>query len=145
MTDSATISVGQERDAAAVAAISACRELINRSFVLGDAGRRAEVADLFVEDGVLVFLGERAEGRTAIRQTFAERDASGRRTVHAIATMDFHRVTDDEIGVHTVVLFYLLSEGDPLSLTAFALADDVLVKSGSTWRLSSRAVSFLDT
>ncbi|MDT7621560.1 MAG: SnoaL-like domain [Pseudonocardiales bacterium] len=143
MTDQLVLSAGRERDSDRLAAVEACREVIHRSFALADAGRRAEIADLFVAGGVQSIDGETARGQEEIRALFAARDKAGRRTAHAVTTMTVDVSSESEIRVRSVVLLYLLSDADPTTPNVLTSVDDLLVKDGEVWRLSNRVTSVL--
>lgn len=143
VTDQRVIAVGREPDSARLAAVEACREVIHRSFALADAGRRAEIADLFVADGVQSIDGEIVRGREEIRKMFAARDKAGRRTAHSVTTMTFDVASAAEIGARTMVLLYLPSDINPTTPTALTTVEDMLVKDGDAWRLSNRVTIVL--
>lgn len=119
------------------------RDLVHSSFELMDAGRRPEVADLFVADGVHRLGDDTARGRENIRAALAARNDPSRRTAHAITTQTFRSAGPDEVQIRSLVVAYVLSGPDPTTPQAITSVEDELVRTPDGWRFSSRWIRFL--
>ena len=104
----------------------------------------AEVADLYTDDGRMVFSQFRVEGNQAIRQFFGERNASvpKRTTRHVSTNLCFDPLAEGDIRVHSIVTVYAglgeppLDTGIPTSVLDFT---DICHFSGGNWRYRERS------
>jgi hypothetical protein len=141
MADSLALDLGA--DAREVIDLAEARELVHTSFQLMDAGRRPEVADFFVPDGVHRLGDDTARGREAIRATLAARNDPSRRTAHAITTQTVRAVGSDAVSVTSLVVVYDLAGSDPTIPQAVTSVEDDLVRTDGGWRFSSRRIRVL--
>jgi uncharacterized protein (TIGR02246 family) len=85
---------------------SACRSLIARYCHTIDLGDAADVADLFVLDGVWESAHRKWVGQDAIRKAFARRQLMRRRSRHVCSTTDVTLVGPDEARAITYFVLY---------------------------------------
>ena len=142
MTDGLTLDLGA--DARALIDRAEWRDLVHTSFELMDAGRRPEVADLFVNDGVHRLGEDTARGRDDIRATLAARNDPSRRTAHAITTQTFRAAGPDAVLVRSLVIAHVLSGPNPMTAQAITSVEDELVRTDDGWRFASRWIRFLN-
>jgi len=140
--------VGAESDLRGLAAREACRDVVLTSFALADAGRRVDIAEFFINDGVQSIDGNAVRGRREIRAVLAARDAvPGRRTAHLLSEVDVDASTGypDEVVVRGFIQLYLLNEEERISAEPNALAqvEDRLVPDSGVWRISKRSITTL--
>ena len=119
------------------------REMVHTSFELMDAGRRPEVADMFVADGVHRIGDDIARGRQDIRAALAARNDPSRRTAHAVTTQTFSAAGPDAVRIRSLVVAYVLSGPNPTTPQAITSVEDELVRTDEGWRFSSRWIQFL--
>ncbi|MCX5042374.1 nuclear transport factor 2 family protein [Aldersonia sp. NBC_00410] len=130
--------------AATHAAFLSCQQIIADSYARADAGRRASVAELFVEDGWQRLGPILMQGRARIREVMATRDDDGRRTLHTTTDL---RITaaprPDELHLSYHLTLYVLSGERPCIPDSLAAVTDVFVRRNEQWCLQSRDLSLL--
>ena len=129
---------------AEVAAIErACERLVVAYTHLVDGGQAAKVADLFTDDGVWTFGAQRYEGRSAIREAFAQREATDRVSRHVCTNLRV-TVTDAEHASGVVYLTLYRFDGagaghpDPVLVGDY---HDEFVLTAQGWRFAERHTS----
>ena len=108
---------------------------------LCDDGRFDVWADLFTEDGRLVFPGREAEGRDAIRSLMETVQSSGSRGKHMTANtlIDVDGVSASSSSDYRVVR----PEDGRLAVVAAGRYHDRLARSGGRWRFTERVITML--
>jgi uncharacterized protein (TIGR02246 family) len=127
---------------AELAAREAIRDLVARYNALGDAGRLAELAELFCEDAELEVEGRPHQGRAAIRALFeaaaaeARAGGGGRRLRHFTATHAIDVLAEGRARGRSYYL--VLTEA---GLDHWGRYTDAYRIDGGRWRFERRAVS----
>lgn len=128
------------------AIVEACTALILSYARLVDHGRAAEVADLFVEDGVWEWDVDRLEGRDRVRTAFQRRQARDDRVSRHVCTNVAVEVVDPD---HAAGVTYLtLYRQDGVETVPGPLDGPVLVgeyhdrfvRTPEGWRFAHRRV-----
>ncbi|MBI1182008.1 MAG: hypothetical protein GC201_15795 [Alphaproteobacteria bacterium] len=133
---------GAELTPAQVSAQLACRNVLMVFIHLIDEGRSLELVELFAEDGVMEAVPHTFRGRREIRDFLTSR-AGGegtRRTVHALANMQFRHVSDTEVHCSSVFTLFAYDAAQPrANLTPgalYSLEDSFRKDADGVWRFA---------
>lgn len=121
----------------------ACEALVTRYCHDIDLGRAAAIADLFTVDGVWESPEQRLDGQKAIRDVFARRQASARRSRHVCSTFALSDITADSArGVTYFTLYRTDEPGDGvaklLGPTMVGHYEDTFSRTDDGWRIAHR-------
>jgi hypothetical protein len=123
-----------------------CERLINRYCHLIDHGEAAQVADLFVEDGVWANPEVTRDGRAAIAKGFGARQANGARRSRHVCSTALIEVIDDANARGVTYLTLYRHDGEPgravspLDGLPEVVGEycDVFVRTSDGWRFKRR-------
>jgi len=125
----------------------ACEELVMITYRWADEGRRADVADLFVDDGSIELGGHLMQGRDTIRTALRARDEGvHRRTHHVVTNFEFRLASPDRAVTRVALLVYALSGADEHELAPRCVAvseDHLVLGEDGGWRFAKRVTTLL--
>ena len=108
-----------------------------------DDGRFDEWADLFTEDARLVFPGQVAEGRDAIRALMETVQSAGARGKHITANSLV--AIDGDTATATTDYLFVRPDAGRLAIIAAGRYQGTLVRQGLGWRFRERTITILGT
>jgi ketosteroid isomerase-like protein len=140
MTTLADWHFGASQSDGALAAESACRELLHAFAHLVDSGAATQVVDLFTEDAELVSPQRTLTGHTQLRDVMIQReDDTERMTRHQVTNVLFRRYEPNSAQSSSLLFLYVLGGPTELNVRAITVFDDEFRRDhDGRWRFSRR-------
>ncbi len=119
-----------------------CRAVLIELLAAIDHGRATEALELFTDDACFAARGERLEGRAAIRDFLARREAeTHRQTAHVIANDVADQIGDRSLWLRATVILYVRRAGGDYVAGRILDSTQTFRRTDSGWRISRRDVS----
>jgi hypothetical protein len=137
--------IGAEPSPEALAARTACLDVLTTFFRLVDSGRASQALELFTEDAEMVLNGVTLSGET-LRAGMTARDTDGIRRLHLPGEPSFRLLNAGEAETEILLqLFHLGADQDkgPAARTLTHIKDRFVRNEQHVWRLARRTVTVL--